>query len=229
MDREEAKGIVENILFIADAPIAADRFVALFNGEFTREETNALIEEVQKDYENRSLQVVEVAEGWRLQTRPEYAQWITGFYKMEKGQKLSRASLEVLAIIAYRQPITRAEIDQIRGVDSGGVLRGLVEKNLVKTMGRRKAPGRPMMYGTTSRFMEHFGLARLTDLPTLDDLDMEAGESFPELVRQESIAFEENEETPDDETDGDADRDIDTDRDVDTDRDEHETNHDDGG
>ena len=127
------------------------------------------------DYEGRAFGVAEVAEGWRLQTNPAYADWITRFFKVERGKKLARASLEVLAIIAYRQPITRAEIDEIRGVDSGGVLRGLIDKGLVKTMGRRKAPGKPMMYGTTRRFLEFFGLARLADLPTLEDFTGEEG------------------------------------------------------
>ncbi|HEB73516.1 MAG TPA: SMC-Scp complex subunit ScpB, partial [Nitrospirae bacterium] len=122
------------------------------------------------------------------------------FFKMEKGHKLTRASLETLAIIAYRQPITRAEVDDIRGVDSGGVLRGLIDKSMVKTMGRRKVPGRPMMYGTTNRFLEFFGLARLADLPTLDEFQAELGGEMAGRTRQAMIDFAPDETNPDDDT-----------------------------
>ena len=189
MDREQVKAIIENVLFVADAPLPVDRILALFDGEFGRDEILELLEELKSDYDARGLALAEVAEGWRFQTRPEYAGWITQFFKMEKGHKLSRASLEVLAIIAYRQPITRAEVDEIRGVDSGGVLRGLIDKDLVKTMGRRKAPGRPMMYGTTKRFLEYFGLARLADLPTMDEFQKELADSLT-ATAQESLDFE---------------------------------------
>ena len=102
-----------------------------------------------------------------------FRSWITAYYKTEHGQKLSRASLEVLAIVSYRQPITRTEVDDIRGVGSGGVLRGLIDKGLVRIMGRRKLPGRPIIYGTTVRFLEYFGLSSLADMPTLDEFNNE--------------------------------------------------------
>ena len=182
MDRNEAKAIIENVLFVADTPLPLVRITSVFGGELKEEEAASIMAELAQDYQNRSLMIAEVAEGWRIQTRPEYAAWITTFFKMEKGQRLSRASLEVLAIVAYRQPITRAEMDEIRGVDCGGVLRGLIDKSLVKTMGRRRAPGRPMMYGTTPKFLEFFGLARLSDLPTLDEFRTELGDSLDRLA-----------------------------------------------
>ena len=185
MERDQARAVIENILFIADSSVSTAMFVSLFKSEHTVEEVESIINKLKDDYAGRGLKISEVAGGWRLQTRPEYARWITEFYKMEKGHKLSRASLETLAIIAYRQPVTRTEIDEIRGVDSGGVLRGLVDKTLVKSMGRRKAPGRPLMYGTTNRFLEYFGLARLADLPTLDEFPMD-GDGTP---RQETMVF----------------------------------------
>jgi len=194
MDRDLAKAIVENILFISSAPVSTDRLATLFDGELGREEIKEVLGELEDDYKSRALSLAEVAEGWRVQTRREYAGWITRFFKMERGQKLSRASLEVLAITAYRQPITRAEIDEIRGVDSGGVLRGLIEKNLVKTMGRRKAPGRPMMYGTTKRFLEYFGLAKLADLPTMEEFQKELAMLADEPDFQESLDFGRGEE-----------------------------------
>ncbi|VAX18201.1 Segregation and condensation protein B [hydrothermal vent metagenome] len=169
MDRDKLKNIMENIMFVADSPIGTDRMVSLFDGEITKDEALDALNDLMVDYESRGLEVAQVAEGWRIQTRPEFAPWVTVFFKMVRGQKLSRASLEALAIVSYRQPITRSEVDEIRGVDSGGVLRGLGDKNLIKTMGRRKSPGNPMMYGTTKRFLEYFGLANLSDLPTMDE------------------------------------------------------------
>jgi segregation and condensation protein B len=182
MERNEAKAIIENVLFVADAPLPAGKITSVFGGELKDEEVASILAELAKEFEGRALMIAEVAEGWRIQTRPEYAAWITTFFKMEKGQRLSRASLEVLAIVAYRQPITRTEMDEIRGVDCGGVLRGLIDKSLVKTMGRRRAPGRPMMYGTTGKFLEFFGLARLSDLPTLEEFRAELGDGLDRLA-----------------------------------------------
>lgn len=190
MDIQEAKSVIENILFVSGGPVSADKFVELFGGEFSRDQVGDLIREIQGEYGNLSLDIVEVAEGWRMQTRPEYAAWITQFFKMDKGQKLGRAAMESLAIIAYRQPITRAEIDEIRGVDSGGPIRSLIDKNMVRPMGRRKAPGKPMMYGTTKRFLEYFGLAGLSDLPTLEEFRKELDEAFGERSPQQALEFD---------------------------------------
>lgn len=189
VDIQEAKSVIENILFVSGGPVNADKFVELFGKELSREEIGEIILGIQRDYESLALAVVEVAEGWRMQTRPEYAAWITQFFKMEKGQKLGRAAMEALAIIAYRQPITRAEIDEIRGVDSGGPIRSLIDKSMVRPMGRRKAPGKPMMYGTTKRFLEYFGLAGLSDLPTLEEFRKELDEAFGERSPQQSLEF----------------------------------------
>lgn len=189
VDIQEAKSVIENILFVSGGPVSADKFVELFGRELSREQIVEIIRGIQRDYESLALSVVEVAEGWRMQTKPEYAAWITQFFKMEKGQKLGRAAMEALAIIAYRQPITRSEIDEIRGVDSGGPIRSLIDKNMVRPMGRMKAPGKPMMYGTTKRFLEYFGLASLSDLPTLEEFRKELDEAFGERSPQQSLEF----------------------------------------
>jgi segregation and condensation protein B len=189
VDIQEAKSVIENILFVSGGPVSADKFVELFGGELSRDQIGDIIRDIQGEYESLALDIVEVAEGWRMQTRPEYAAWITQFFKMDKGHKLGRAAMESLAIIAYRQPITRAEIDEIRGVDSGGPIRSLVDKNMVRPMGRRKAPGKPMMYGTTKRFLEYFGLAGLSDLPTLDEFRKELDEAFGERSPQQALEF----------------------------------------
>lgn len=189
MDIQTARAVIENILFVAGGPVNADKFVELFDKELSRDEIGDIIRDIQREYESLALAIVEVAEGWRMQTRPEYAAWITQFFKMEKGQKLGRAAMESLAIIAYRQPITRAEIDEIRGVDSGGAIKSLVDKSMVRPMGRRKAPGKPMMYGTTRRFLEYFGLAGLSDLPTLEEFRKELDEAFGERSPQQTLEF----------------------------------------
>lgn len=170
MDINTARSIIENILFIADSPINMEKIGEVFNGEMNKAEIKGILDELKADYNGRGVQLVEIAEGYQLCTRPEYAEWIKKFYKIDKGSKLSHASLETLSIIAYKQPITRIEMEEIRGVDSGGVVKTLSEKNLIKNMGRKKVPGRPMMYGTTRKFLEYFGLKSLTDLPTLEEL-----------------------------------------------------------
>ena len=170
MELNTARSIIENILFIADSPITPEKIGEVFNGEMNKAEIKGILDELKADYNGRGVQLVEIAEGYQLCTRPEYAEWIKKFYKIDKGSKLSHASLETLSIIAYKQPITRIEMEEIRGVDSGGVVKTLSEKNLIKNMGRKKVPGRPMMYGTTRKFLEYFGLKSLTDLPTLEEL-----------------------------------------------------------
>ncbi len=195
MENDEIKGVIENILFVSDTPVTLESFTQLFDGTITSGEITDALEELKSDYESRSLAITEVAEGFRIETRPDYAIWVTRFFKMERGQKLGRAALEALAIAAYRQPITKAEVDDIRGVDSGGAMRGLVDKNLIKSMGRRKTPGKPMMYGTTKRFLEYFGLAKLSDLPTMDEFEKEMASAFPEDTQESMVFNDENEES----------------------------------
>ncbi|HAP67308.1 MAG TPA: SMC-Scp complex subunit ScpB [Nitrospinae bacterium] len=202
MDMNPARSIIENILFIADSPITIEKIGEVFNGEMNKGEIKKIMDELKTDYNARGIQLVEIAEGYQLCTREEYAEWIKKFYKIDKGSKLSQASLETLSIIAYKQPITRVELEEIRGVDSGGVVRTLLEKNLIKNMGRKKVPGRPMMYGTTRKFLEYFGLKSLSDLPTLEEFkdDIQKGDMYikeeraqGELSLQQKIRHEESE------------------------------------
>jgi len=205
MDMNPARSIIENILFIADSPITIEKIGEVFNGEMNKGEIKKIMDELKTDYNARGIQLVEIAEGYQLCTREEYAEWIKKFYKIDKGSKLSQASLETLSIIAYKQPITRIELEEIRGVDSGGVVRTLLEKNLIKNMGRKKVPGRPMMYGTTRKFLEYFGLKSLSDLPTLEEFkdDIQRGDMYikeeraqGELSLQQEIRHEESEIYP---------------------------------
>ncbi len=128
-----------------------------------------VLEELIEDYNSRNLQIVQVAEGYQLCTRHDYSDWVRKFLKFDKTTKLSQPSLDTLAIIAYKQPLTKAEVEEVRGVDSSGVVKTLLEKKVISPGGRKKVPGRPIMYRTTRKFLEYFGLRDLSDLPTLED------------------------------------------------------------
>lgn len=168
MDRKEAKGVIEAILFVADRPVPIKDFCNVLDG-LDEEEIASVIEESRGAYAEGGTEIVEIAGGLQMRTRPEYGSWIKKFHKISRSTRLSQASLETLSMIAYKQPITRQEIEEIRGVDSSGPVKTLLDKNLVKSMGRKKVPGKPMTFGTTRKFLEYFGLVKLSDLPTLKD------------------------------------------------------------
>ena len=170
MGREGLKGAVETLLFVSDAPVRVGELVDVFAGMVGAEAVEGVLADLMAEYEGRPLQVQKVAEGYRLATRPEYALWIRRYLKRASHAMLSASALETLAVVAYRQPVTRAELEEIRGVDCTAVLRTLLDKRLVRIVGRRQVLGRPMVYGTTRTFLEHFGLPSLTDLPKLKEL-----------------------------------------------------------
>lgn len=199
MDRNELKPIVENLLLASDQPVSADLLHQTFVNGATREELFAVLEELREDYRSHNLQIVEVAGGFQLCTRPEYSDWIRKFLKLDKSFKLSRAGLDALAIIAYKQPLTRAEVDEIRGVDSSGVVKTLLEKKIICPAGRKNVPGKPMMFRTTQKFLEYFGLRDLSELPTLEDFNEELeGQLEPE---QGELTFNQEEALPPADTD----------------------------
>jgi segregation and condensation protein B len=171
--RDELKPIIENLLLASDQPVSADLLYQTFLGRSSREDLQAILKELQEDYQSRNLQIVEVADGFQLCTRSEYSDWIRKLLKLDKSFKLSRAALDTLAIIAYKQPLTRAEVDEIRGVDSSGVVRTLLEKKIIIPAGRKNVPGKPMMFRTTQKFLEYFGLRDLSEMPTLEDFNEE--------------------------------------------------------
>jgi len=170
MDKDNLKPIIEALILASDHPISLDRIMSVLEGE-QREEVKTALKELMEDYQssNRGFTIVEVAGGYQLRTRHEFSGWIRRLFKIGY-QRLSRASMETLAIIAYKQPIVRSEIEDIRGVDSGGVLKTLLEKRLIKVMGRKDVPGRPVVYGTTREFLEVFDLKDLSCLPTLKEV-----------------------------------------------------------
>jgi segregation and condensation protein B len=167
VNETELKAILEALLFVSHEPLTTDRAVAVLG--VSRAEAIQGFRQLQQQYDRdeRGLQVVEVAGGFRLATRPDYAPWVKRLEKIKPAPKLSRSALETLAIIAYKQPIVRSEIEQIRGVETSGVLRTLLERKLTRMVGRKEVPGRPIMYGTTKFFLEHFGLRDLSELPPL--------------------------------------------------------------
>ena len=169
MEQEEIKAVIENILLAADQPVSEPQFKNLLGDEVEKVSFKSVLEELVDEYSSRNLQILQVAEGYQLCTRHDYSDWVRKFLKFDKTTKLSQPSLDTLAIIAYKQPLTKAEVEEIRGVDSSGVVRTLLEKKVISPGGRKKVPGRPIMYRTTRKFLEYFGLRDLSDLPTLED------------------------------------------------------------
>ncbi|MEW6602295.1 MAG: SMC-Scp complex subunit ScpB [Nitrospirota bacterium] len=169
MQDEEVKSVIEAILFMAGEPVTLDTIRKIT--EVDKYNTERLIRELISDYSvrNTGLFIVEVAEGFQMVTNPACAPWVKKLLSTSVPKKLSQSSLETMAIIAYKQPIIKAEIEAIRGVNSDGVVKTLLDKRLIKILGRKEVPGRPLMYGTTKEFLQYFGLKDLTELPTLKE------------------------------------------------------------
>ena len=179
MDATTLKPILEAAIMAADVPVTIERLQSLFSlldeGAPDEAEMRQTLAELQSDYEGHGVELVEVAGGWRFQTRAQYALWVNRLWE-ERKTRYSRALLETLAIIAYRQPITRGEVEDIRGVAvSTGIIKTLQDREWVKVVGHKEVPGRPAIYATTRQFLEYFGLRGLDQLPTLAELrDIEA-------------------------------------------------------
>jgi segregation and condensation protein B len=170
MDDFDIKPVLESLIFVSESPLRLGTLIELLP-ELKEEAILEGIQQIKKDFEDssRGLELVEVAGGYQFRTKPRWGEWVSRLKKV-KAVKLSHSALETLAIIAYRQPIIRPAIEKIRGVDSGWVVRTLLEKGLVKMVGRKDIPGRPIVYGTTQAFLELFGLSALSDLPTLKEI-----------------------------------------------------------
>ncbi len=178
----EFKLIVESLIFAADKPLTMKQLRTLTES-VDDELLNEALNELRSEYDNRGIQLVEVSSGFQFRTHPDNANWVRKLL-VGKPPRLTKAMLEVLAIVAYRQPITRPEIEDIRGVDCGGVLRLLLERCLIRIMGKREEVGRPILYGTTKQFLEFFNLRDLRELPTLREFT-ELSEENAELVTQQ--------------------------------------------
>lgn len=182
------KQILEALLFAAEEPLPARRIAAMIE-EAAPESIADLVRDLNADYlrEDRAFHVQEVAGGYRLVTRPEFASWAADLRASDASPRLSQAALETLSIVAYKQPVTRAELESIRGVTVEGVLKTLVDRELVRITGREEGMGRPLLYGTTDHFLEYFGLPSLDALPRPDELEI----LFADRERQEELALEE--------------------------------------
>jgi len=172
--------IVEAVLFASDAPITADE-IARADERLDEDQVEQAIRQLQAEYDDaeRSFQIVEVAEGYQVLTRPEFAPYLERFDNVPRPSRLSGPALETLAIIAYRQPLGRLEIEYIRGVGAQGVLKTLLDREMIEVVGRAEGLGRPVLYGTSSKFLEHFGLRSLEDLPRPEELPIVLRERFP--------------------------------------------------
>ena len=170
MDDFDVKPILESLFFISDSPIRVEALVEILP-ESNKEDILEGIRRIQAEYGDRSkgIELAEIAGGYQFRTKPGWAEWVHRL-KKAKAVKLSQAALETLAIVAYRQPVIRPAIEEIRGVDTGSVLHTLLEKGLVKIMGRKEMPGRPIVYGTTKAFLELFSLNSVSDLPKLQEI-----------------------------------------------------------
>ncbi len=171
MDRVKQRQIVEALITASPEPVSAARIAEILPyGK--RKRVIELVRELNEGYreQGRAFEIWEVAGGFQLRTRADFANYVKQLHRAS-ALRLSRAALETLSLVAYRQPVTRAEIEDVRGVDAGAILRGLIERKLVRIAGHRDVPGRPMLYATSRRFLEVFGLNSLEDLPTLRDLE----------------------------------------------------------
>lgn len=173
--------IIESLLFVSKDPISIDQMKKVLSGP-SRPEIREALMRLSHTYDNprRSFFLTEVAGGYQLRTRPEFQEWIRCLIQ-PPAVRLSRAALETLAIVAYKQPVIRADIEHLRGVDCGGILRTLLERKLVRVLGRKTVPGRPLIYATTKQFLELFELKNLTELPTPKEIES-LGEDDPQEI-----------------------------------------------
>jgi segregation and condensation protein B len=181
----ELKAILEALIFASPEPLTPKAICKLLASE-PKEDVLLALDALKREYEGRGgLQLVEIAGGYQIVTRPDLHEWVRRLFHERTTQKLTVQSLETLAVIAYRQPVTSAEISEIRGVDTGGVINTLLERHLVKIAGRKQVVGRPFLYATTKEFLIRFGLNDLSDLPKVEDMADALGLEAPILVERQ--------------------------------------------
>ncbi len=186
---DQLKPIIEALIFASPEPVTRKMLYRLLDGE-PKEDIDAALQAVRDDYSRPGgLQLVEVAGGYQIVTRAELHDWVRKLFHERTTQKLSVQALETLAVIAYKQPVTAPEIAEIRGVtSSGGVLSTLIERKLIKTVGRKQVIGRPFMYSTTREFLERFGLNDLNDLPKVEEMSDALGFDLPNALIEPTVA-----------------------------------------
>lgn len=166
---EEIKRAIESLLFISDKPITRKLLVTLFN--IPELEIKEILNNLINEYNDRQagILIIQIDDSYQMVTNPKYSEWVMIFKNLTKNSKLSEQAMETLSIIAYKQPITKAEIDKIRGVNSDYAIKTLIEKKLIKIVGKKEIPGRPFLYVTTKEFLRIFGFSSINELPSIDD------------------------------------------------------------
>jgi segregation and condensation protein B len=188
----DLKPILESLIFVSDAPLSLDR-ICLILEEHERSNIRSALMELTSDYRLRGGAVIlaEVGGGYQFRTLPEYADYLKRLSRA-RPPKFSQSALETLAIVAYRQPITRAEVEYLRGVDCGGVLKTCLDKRLIRILGKKDVPGKPLIYGTTKEFLELFGLRDLASLPTLKEVQELGERSYDDGQQELPLGMEES-------------------------------------
>jgi segregation and condensation protein B len=190
MALEQLKAIVEALVFASPDPLTPKMLYKLLNDE-PREDVLAALNALKADYADRpGLHLVEVAGGFQITTRPELHDWVRRLFHERSASKLTVASLETLSVIAYKQPVTAAEVGEIRGVNTSGVLSTLLERHLIKIVGRKNVIGRPFLYGTTKEFLIRFGLNELSDLPKIEEMAHQLGFEAPAVLTERPVPDE---------------------------------------
>ncbi len=171
MAQDNVQAVIEALLFVSEAPLTLEQIKNVLTGALETSQIRDLLQELNNGYkdQNRGLRVIEVAGGFRLITPPELSPFLKKLYKQKRVERLTRPALETLAIIAYKQPVTRLEIESLRNVNIDGLICTLSQKGFIRVAGVKKAPGRPKVYGTTKMFLEYFGLKSLEELPKMED------------------------------------------------------------
>lgn len=191
MSKDNIPAIIEAVIFSSQYPAKLNEIASLFDNKYSEDELKEMISQLNSKYEKdgRTFRIDEVGQGWLFQTLPDYFQWIVKKDENSERPRLTLKGLETLAIIAYKQPITRTEIEAIRGVNSDYLLRQLLERDLITIMGRAQAPGQPLLYGTSGRFLRYFGLNELDDLPKLREIDelLQSDDHFLKKLNQFEI------------------------------------------
>ncbi|OGR93376.1 MAG: SMC-Scp complex subunit ScpB [Elusimicrobia bacterium RIFCSPLOWO2_01_FULL_59_12] len=190
MDANDIKKILEALLFITEQPVPLKTLETLFDPPVPREDLLGILHSLAREYAERgsALEASEIAGGWQFSTRPEFAPWIRQLFKDRLTYRLSSSAMETLSIVAYKQPITRSEIEEIRGVEVTAVLDTLVERKLVRIAGRKETVGRPLLYATTLDFLRAFGLKRLEDLPSVESLTPPGAPAPSEALPAETLS-----------------------------------------
>jgi segregation and condensation protein B len=190
LDQAQLKAIIEALVFASPEPITPKMLFKLLADE-PKDDVVAAVRALKDDYANRGgLHLAEVAGGSQITTRPEFHEWVRRLFNERSAAKLSVQALETLAVIAYKQPITAAEIGEIRGVNTAGVLSTLLERHLIKIVGRKNVIGRPFLYGTTREFLIRFGLNDLSDLPKVEDMAQAMGFDAPAILTERPVTDE---------------------------------------